>query len=424
MDAVDGFAVVDLETTGLFPGGSDRILEVAVIRYNAYGQLIDEYTTLVNPERDVGATHVHGITAKDVIRAPLFGDIAGDVAKICRDAVFVAHDASFDRRFLSAEFARLGHPLPSIPCLCTMRLAGLADPSIPGRKLETLCSHFGISLHDAHSAYWDAVATADLFSLCVDRLGGWRALDLPSLCIAPRAVRNCEWPDLQPMGLSLTRDEVGAYGREEESYLTQLVSRLPRDTGRSTSCEEYMALLDRVLEDRCIQAEETKELETHAAELGLTQEQARSVHRSYLQALLEVALRDGVISASEARDLDTVRHMIGISPTEFESMRDAASGAHRDTISSVPSESLRGKSVCFTGAFRCCLDGRPISRKTAIEAAENAGMTVLKSVTKCLDFLVVADPHSQSGKARKARQYGTRMLSESVFWNMLGMDVE
>ena len=40
------------------------------------------------------------------------------------------------------------------------------------------------------------------------------------------------------------------------------------------------------------------------------------------------------------------------------------------------------------------------------------------------DVLVVADPHTQSGKARKARRYGTRIIHEPVVWQMLGLDAE
>ncbi len=47
-----------------------------------------------------------------------------------------------------------------------------------------------------------------------------------------------------------------------------------------------------------------------------------------------------------------------------------------------------------------------------------------ESVTKKLDLLVVSDPLSQSGKAQKARQNGTRIMSELVFCKMLGLEVE
>ena len=51
-------------------------------------------------------------------------------------------------------------------------------------------------------------------------------------------------------------------------------------------------------------------------------------------------------------------------------------------------------------------------------------MIVAKSVTKALDVLVVADPDTLSGKALKARDYGTRIVAESVFWRMVGVEVE
>ena len=59
------FAVVDVETTGFSPRLHDRVVEVAVVRLE-HGQPVEEYTTLVNPGRDVGPTHVHGITGSDV----------------------------------------------------------------------------------------------------------------------------------------------------------------------------------------------------------------------------------------------------------------------------------------------------------------------------------------------------------------------
>ena len=47
-----------------------------------------------------------------------------------------------------------------------------------------------------------------------------------------------------------------------------------------------------------------------------------------------------------------------------------------------------------------------------------------KNVIKKLDYLVAVDPDSMSGKAKKAREYGIRIIAEHVFWRMLGVDVE
>jgi DNA polymerase III epsilon subunit-like protein len=65
---VTPFAVVDVETTGFSPRVHDRMLEVAVVRLAPDGALEDEYATLLNPGRDMGATDVHGLTAADVAR--------------------------------------------------------------------------------------------------------------------------------------------------------------------------------------------------------------------------------------------------------------------------------------------------------------------------------------------------------------------
>lgn len=87
------FAVVDVETTGLFPERHDRIIEIAIVRVDSRGETIDEYVTLVNPLRDIGPTHIHGITARDVCNAPDFSEIGGDVMHRLAGSVFVGHNA-------------------------------------------------------------------------------------------------------------------------------------------------------------------------------------------------------------------------------------------------------------------------------------------------------------------------------------------
>ncbi|MFN5709696.1 MAG: BRCT domain-containing protein, partial [Planctomycetota bacterium] len=70
------------------------------------------------------------------------------------------------------------------------------------------------------------------------------------------------------------------------------------------------------------------------------------------------------------------------------------------------------------------LNGSPIRREIAEALASEAGLIVTSGVSKKLDILVVADPNTQSGKAKKAREYGIRILSEPVFWQMLGVSVD
>jgi DNA polymerase III subunit epsilon len=72
------FAVVDVETTGLYPS-VDRVVEIGVVVTDRWGNVQLEYETLVNPERDVGPTSIHGLTAAMVLKAPRFAEIAGDL---------------------------------------------------------------------------------------------------------------------------------------------------------------------------------------------------------------------------------------------------------------------------------------------------------------------------------------------------------
>ncbi|MGY6496835.1 MAG: exonuclease domain-containing protein [Microcella sp.] len=73
--SIPGFAVVDVETTGLFPGGSDRVIELAVVTTDEFGTVTDDWETVVNPRRHIGAGHVHGLDGATLLSAPAFADM-------------------------------------------------------------------------------------------------------------------------------------------------------------------------------------------------------------------------------------------------------------------------------------------------------------------------------------------------------------
>src|SRR5687768_13325601 len=95
IDAVE-YAVLDFETTGLFPSRHDRVIEVGIVRLDAKGNTRDTFTTLVNPNRDLGPTALHGIRGRDVEGAPRFSDVVGDVLARLEGAVFAGHNSAFD----------------------------------------------------------------------------------------------------------------------------------------------------------------------------------------------------------------------------------------------------------------------------------------------------------------------------------------
>ncbi|XVS62129.1 exonuclease domain-containing protein [Actinosynnema sp. CA-299493] len=157
------YAIVDVETTGFAAWGKDRIIEAAVIRIAPDGTVLDEWSALVNPQRPLAASEIHGITEDDLAGAPLFAEVAPILAAHLDGAVVVAHNASFDVNFLNAEFARAGHPFTPSGTLCTMKL----DNHVHGegrRKLHDCLTATGIPFTHgtAHRALADAEATTDL----------------------------------------------------------------------------------------------------------------------------------------------------------------------------------------------------------------------------------------------------------------------
>ncbi len=152
-----------------------------------------------------------------------------------------------------------------------------------------------------------------------------------------------------------------------------------------------------------------------------------AIHESYLQALLTTALRDGVVTTTEEHDIDEVAKILNISPTRYAELRKGVQSrniATQGAPTEQNSSKVAGKSVCFTGELSSTSKGAPITRTRAEEIAKDAGMLICKGVTKKLDYLVVSDPNSMSGKANKAREYGTRIIAEPIFWGMVGFGVD
>jgi len=188
-------------------------------------------------------------------------------------------------------------------------------------------------------------------------------------------------------------------------------------------------MLDRALEDRRVDEGEFDQLLAVAHELGMSKERAIEVHQDYLRSLVLVALDDDVITDTERADLENVRHLLGLTDSQVKCIMDEAREIHSQGVQARMGEDpnyngLSGRSVCFTGTLQSSICGERVTKSMAEESAEAAGMVVHKTVTKSLDYLVVADPETMSGKAKKARKLGVRILAEPVFWQRLGISVE
>jgi len=394
------FATIDFETTGLSPG-IDRVIEVGVVRTDSMGNVLHEYSSLINPNRDVGRTDIHGISAGMLADAPSFKETVGALLKALDGAIIVAHNAAFDLRFLRAELIRAGFIDFDLEALCTLKLMYAGFPRGP-RRLADCCEFFGIEVGNAHAALDDARMASKLLHAVLDET------DVPSLP-EPCRVRDIPVEYIR----TLPRESV-AHPREKESnYLASLIEMLPpqRDSSiaSAVSVAQYLNVLDGVLEDRKIDKSEAEYLVEFANELELSQDRVAGLHAAYVANLCAVALRDDVVSDFERDDLSQVAFLLGVSDWEELLIKRGP----RELSIGRPSGLSEGASVCFTGEMS-------LPRPELSNRAVNAGLIVKSGISKKLDVLVVADADSMSGKAKKARELGIRIVSESVFLVMLG----
>jgi DNA polymerase III epsilon subunit family exonuclease len=176
------FAVVDVETTGGRAWNGHRIMEIAIVEVRG-GTIVDEYQTLVNPGQGVPSmiTSLTGITSDMTKGAPYFDHIAEDVARRLEGRAFVAHNATFDWNFVSAELVRANVDVPTVPKLCTVRMVRRLVPALRRRNLDVVTRHFGVDIHDRHRAHGDALATARVLLRLLNEASGRGVEDLATL---------------------------------------------------------------------------------------------------------------------------------------------------------------------------------------------------------------------------------------------------
>ena len=282
-----GFAVVDVETTGF--GKGDRVIEIGVVLLDHRLRIVDEYETLIDPERDLGPTHVHGITPKMISLAPSFGEVAPAIAKRIGDRVIVAHNLIFDERMLGQEFGRLKAIFDPGVGICTLKLTK--------QKLPAACQMLGVEPPQHHRALADARASAGLLKALKPDCGG-QPLRLGSVPgeISVRTHRRC--------------------ADEGTLVFDRLLSRVFYTEG-DTRLLQYMDLLDWVLDDLVLTVDERHHLNFLAEELSLSEGEIASAHEQYFQAMVVGAKKDGVITREENVALNFVAKALGIPGEAF-----------------------------------------------------------------------------------------------------------
>ncbi|MCQ4610734.1 hypothetical protein KBX14_09965 [Corynebacterium sp. CCUG 61414] len=377
----NGFAVVDLETTGL--SNQDRIVEIGVVLLRPDFTVERTWETLIQPERDIPNSYIHKITATDVVDAPLFCDVAPYLGSLLNGRTLVAHNASFEHRFLTNEFARAGAEDGLCEWLDTMRLT---KQYMGVGKLSEALDIARIRNRFAHSALADAEATAELLRyLCVGN-----GVDVEKYPSATFTSPAAEAPCLPRGG--------------EPSWAGQLSRTLPTATTKNEA--DYRAELTCALVDRAISRTEMRRLESTAIAAGLSADDVDAINEEFTRQLAVEAWADGVITDEERATLLDIAEALNVDAQLVRSLLDEpTSGPTPSTFALRP-----GDRVAFTGAL-------DIPRVVWTDRAA-AGLDV-GGVTRTCAVLVAANPDSMSGKAKQARENNVPIIGETHFAQLL-----
>jgi len=183
MPSANSVIVLDFETTGLSPNMGDRAIEIGAVKL-VDGEVVDTFQQLMNPGFRVSSfiESYTGITNNMLTHAPCCEEVMAEFAEFIQGENLVAHNASFDKRFLDDELERINANY-SGEFACSLLVSRRLNQQAPSHKLGDLVRHMNIDNDGVfHRALADAQMTAKLWMLMVSDLEQ-RGIDLPSFAL-------------------------------------------------------------------------------------------------------------------------------------------------------------------------------------------------------------------------------------------------
>lgn len=302
-------AVVDVETTGL-SAGTDRILEIGVVRIEPGEEPELVLDTLVDPGRRVSATEIHGITDPDVKGAPRFHDLAPHFLSTISDCVFAAYNVYFDARFLQAELSEAGfRDFPPYLCLMYMRPMLQIGPRC---TLGDACRQHRLEAGDQHVAADDALVSAQLWPRYTERMAE----------LGVRTFRDLSRLRKYKFVSSFSLDPVSRCGGMVAEAPLKSRRKAPR-TSTSRKADvispvfEYWDALKTALADLEFTSDEIAYLLKKKHKLALGRDEMRWLHARAFSGILSDMSSDHRIDDAEAETLRRIGeglHQLGWSP--------------------------------------------------------------------------------------------------------------
>ena len=160
----DSLIVLDFETTGLSPDMGDRAIEIGAVRL-AKGEVVERFQALMNPGKRISSfiENYTGITNRMLSKAAPCAEVMEQFANFMGNSNLVAHNASFDKRFLDAELQRIARPYCGT-FACSLLVARRLYQQAPNHKLGSLIAYKNIPAQGGfHRALFDSEMTAKLW---------------------------------------------------------------------------------------------------------------------------------------------------------------------------------------------------------------------------------------------------------------------
>ena len=151
------FVVVDVETTGRDPKMAD-LIEIGAVRVRD-GEIVDRFSTFVNPGRPIFGAQMHGITDAEVAGAPAPRDAALRFLEFAGTASLAGHNIGFDLGFIEQALGEPGK-FADASYFDTLAIAREGYPDLESYKLGDVARFFGLTVETAHRGLADAETTA------------------------------------------------------------------------------------------------------------------------------------------------------------------------------------------------------------------------------------------------------------------------
>lgn len=166
----ENLIVYDVESTGT-DTTRDNIIQIAAVRIDRHGKVLETFDRLIKPEKSVGASEeVHHFS--DALLAEQGEDpavVLEDFRQFSKGRVVVGHNVNYDVSIFTSELHRRGMGKPEFgPIFDTLDIFRRFYPNLRNHKLEYLSNEFPVALKPSHNAFDDIMATAILLIYAVD----------------------------------------------------------------------------------------------------------------------------------------------------------------------------------------------------------------------------------------------------------------